>query len=95
MPDADALLEGIDVDVNALLARRVENARRSEDVYNDDGSYRREIVLAVYDEALSARLAAEAPRRSFSVTTELEYQDGAWKIVPTRELLAALSGGLE
>lgn len=94
-PDAAALTAGIEDDVNALLARRVEEARLSEEIYNDDGSYRREVVLGVYDEALAARLAGSAPRRSFALTAELEYQDGAWKIVPTRELLAALSGGME
>lgn len=94
-PDTDALLDGLERDVNALLARRVEEARRSEEVYNDDGSYRREIVLAVYDEALAARLGGEVPRQSFSVTAELEYQDGTWKITPTRALLTALSGGME
>ncbi len=94
-PDADALLDGIDTDVNTLLARRVEDARRSEEIYNDDGSYRREVVLAVYDEALAARLGGEVPQRSFSLTAELEYQDGVWKITPTRALLTALSGGLE
>ena len=95
-PDAAALLDGIDADVTARLARRVEDARRSEEIYNADGSYRREVVLAVYDEALSARLeSSDIPRRSFSLVTELEYRGGAWKILPTRELLSALCGGLE
>lgn len=94
-PDVTKMVEGLDADVNALLAERTEAARLRSEIYNEDGSFRQEVVLAAYNEALGARLSAgEIPMRTETVTICLEYRDPVWKIVPDGMLTAALTGGV-
>ncbi len=92
--DVDALTADMQSDVNALLARRVEEAERASDVYNEDRSYRDEVVRRAWEEALDARLAAA---ERYTAVAEfplgLTYENGAWRVECGAELLRALAGG--
>lgn len=93
-PDLAALTADLQSDVNTLLAERVAAAALSAEVYQEDGSYRDEVVLEAYAAALDARLSAETlPERSFSLTLSLELEDDQWFVVPDAALLSALCGG--
>ena len=93
--DPAALTEGLKTDVNAVLATLVAEARLASDVYNEDGSYKEEVVMKAWDTALSARLdkagdyTAEVP-----LTLHLLYREGQWRIETDEALMRALSGGL-
>lgn len=91
--DVPALMGGIHEDVNARLAKAVENAKYAEDVYNGDGSYKDEVVYAAYLQALKARLIK--PERYYAtvrLTVTMEYRDRAWHIVPDKAMMDALAG---
>lgn len=91
--DVGKLYGGVKEDINALLAQYVEEARLSSDVYNEDGSYRDEVVRRAWEEALSARRErAEEYSAERELTLTLRYADREWRIVPDEALLTALSG---
>lgn len=89
-----ALTDGLDTEIQAELARRVDAAERKEDIYNADNTFRDDVTLAVFSAALSGRLADPAP---YLTTTELEirlrYEDLRWVIEPDEALWTALAGG--
>ncbi|MCC8048785.1 MAG: class A beta-lactamase-related serine hydrolase [Oscillospiraceae bacterium] len=93
--DLSAMLEGLDEDITAALAERVENAALSSDIYDENGDYREEIVMQVYSEALAARCAAaEGSCVTRSLTLTLTYTDGAWRVVADEALVNALFGSI-
>ncbi len=74
-----------------LLALSREQSRNA--VYDEEGNYRPEVASAAYDRALISLL--EEPQvyyRSIGLRVELTLTRDGWKITPTRELFAALSG---
>lgn len=93
--DLSAVLRDVGGDVNEQLAERVREARRAEEVYDENGKYRQELVLSLYREAVRARLSAEGlPMREEELCVHLLYVDSAWLVVPDAALCAALSGGV-
>lgn len=94
--DAQALTAGLTDDVNARLARYVEQAALASEVYNADNSYREEVVLRAWNEALDARLsAADGSLVTTALELELRYADGAWQVLGSEALMRALSGSPE
>lgn len=93
--DVNSLTAGMNADVNTLLAQYVEAAGKASEVYNDDNSYREEVVLRAWNEALDARIA-EAADHIVTVPMELEltYADSAWQVIGSDTLLRAMAGGL-
>ncbi len=92
--DLAALSEGLNEDVNAALAQRVSSARLGSEIYNDDGSYRDEVVSSVWTEVLSARLAhADDYCAVSSLRIDLVYRDGRWLVQADEALMRALAGG--
>lgn len=93
--DPAALCEGLNGDVNAVLATLVSEARLSSEIYKEDGSYREDVVMKAWSTAFSARLErAEDYMTSFPLTLQLIYRNGSWTVQPDEELMKALSGGV-
>lgn len=93
--DPAALTGGLKEDVNAVLATLVAEARLASDVYNEDGSYKDEVVMRAWDTALSARLDRVGDYvTDLPLTLHLLYRDGQWRIETDEALMRALSGGL-
>lgn len=93
--DLPEAMRDLGAEVNDQLAERVREAVRAEEVYDENGQYRQELVLALYREAVEARLSAGSlPEREEDFTIRLRYTDSAWHIVPDAALYAALSGGV-
>lgn len=91
--DIGSLYGGVKEDINVLLAEYVEEARLSSDVYNEDGSYRDEVVRRAWEEALSARRErAQEYSAERELMLTLRYAEREWRIVPDEALLSALSG---
>ena len=89
----DALTAGLAEDIQEILARKVDEARTVDEVYEASGDYLPEVVESAEMEALAGRLSDPTP---YLVTTtlrlELLYEDGRWLILPSEELWNALSG---
>ena len=94
-PDAAALTEGLPEAVESALAVRVDEAGHSSDVYDENGAYREDVVLEVWNGVLSRRLEQAG---DYTVTVTLPVVlllDGHnWRIQCSDELLTALRGGL-
>ena len=93
--DPTALTGGMKEDVNAVLAELVAEARLGSDIYNEDGSYKNEVVMAAWDQALTVRLEHAVDYTvELPLTVHLLYQDGQWRVQTNEELMTALSGGI-
>lgn len=93
--DMTTLTEGLKEEVNAILAVYVEQAASAADIYNDDGSYRDEVVMRAWNEALETRLSRKDDyMTSTLLPLYLSAGDGSWKAAADEALLRALSGGL-
>lgn len=94
--DVTALCAGLREEVNRELEAQVAAARNSGEIYNEDGSYRDEVVMAAWNRALSARLEqAEDYCTTAPLTLTLCYSEGAWRLCTDEALLRALAGGAE
>lgn len=80
--------------VQALLKDKVEKARLSSEVYDENGAYRESVAMEALEQAVGNVLKDASP---YAVTREigvgLRYADGAWRIEPDGALLGALTGG--
>lgn len=77
-----------------LLEQRVASAKDADDVYDENGDYREDLVMQVlYDSAVAA-LAEDAKTVTKHITMSLVYDDGQWWIMPESALLDAISGGI-
>ena len=94
-PDYGAVPPRLHARVQELLAEAVENARLKEDVYDETGAYRPELVLAALETAAGELLDAgvEPYAASKALTVRMNYQDGGWRVLPDGDLSAALTGG--
>jgi len=89
----DAVTRGLDGDVQAILARWVDEARTENEIYDETGGYRQSVVDKAVLEALAVRLAAPEDYRITTVLTlQLLYENGGWVILPEESLWNALSG---
>ena len=98
----DVLIESMDipsVTVNLrersqnLLNQCVSQAEDTTQVYDENGEYRKDIVMdALYDAAKQA-IDEDAVTNRQEVTLNLVYQDGTWRALGEQSVLNAISGG--
>lgn len=90
--DIQGALPQVERRYHELLPLRSES-EAAETVYNDDGSYREEFVLAVLDEAAREVLSQNCDTLSRCVTLTLVYREGRWWVLPQDGLMDILAGG--
>ena len=91
--DLQKLTADLDEEVLALLALWLDNAQHSNELYNEDNTWREDAVLRATDSALRSRL--QTPENYLSttrLTLLLRWEDQRWVIVPDEMLYAVLSG---
>lgn len=89
--DLEKLSENLDTELNAVLARMVEEATLASQVYNEDKSYKSETLQAAFQEVLSARCAQpEQYRSETELDLSLEYRDDKWRLLNGDELSKAM-----
>ena len=89
---AEKLAKGLNAEINAVLARLVEQAALAEDIYDENREFRPGVVSAAFSEALRARL--ESPTdytEETAATIEMRYEKGCWQLKNPEALYAALS----
>lgn len=92
--DLNSLIPDISVKLRADLEELVTNSRK-QDVYNDDETFREDILDKLYHSSVIAIL--ENPDQymaSFDTELEADYYDGSWHILPNNSLALAFSGGI-
>ena len=78
----------------ALLEKRVEEAEKLSDVYDENMQYREDFVLSVLYDAAVAALEEDAGTMTTELTVNMVYQNETWWIIADRNLLDAISGGI-
>lgn len=76
--------------VDALLEARMEAAEDADDIYDESGNFRQELLL----EALEEALTEDAATVTRELSLNLVYQNGQWWVVPDAALIQAISGGV-
>ncbi len=93
--DVPGVLENLQTRAHDLMTQRVETATEMEQLYDETGEFRQDLVELVMGEALAACLAQDAKTVTADVTVELVRRDGTWFAVPDTALFRALAGGLQ
>ena len=76
----------------ALVNQRISSAGTLEELYDEDGRFREELVTQILNEALQQSLTQDAHTVTLEVTVKLVDRDGGWWVVPEQALLQALTG---
>ncbi len=80
-PDYGALVANMESDIQAILVSRVENASRRDEIYNEDDTFRQDLLEKAYDAALNQRIEnGNGYCRTTTVTASLSYSDGIWTL---------------
>lgn len=89
-----AIMDLVGAPVQDKLAKAVEEARLKSEVYNEDGTYREELVHAALDASLDELLADLSPYvYTRDLVIRIENVDGKWLIAADADLIGALTGG--
>lgn len=80
--------------VDALLEARLEAAEDTDDIYDESGNFRQELLDALLLEALEEALREDAATVTREISLNLVYQNGQWWVVPDAALIQAISGGV-
>ena len=75
-----------------LMEAKAAAAEDKTEIYNEDNSYRSELVNQALNDAVTQALGEDAQTVTRDVTLGLIYQDGAWWVVPDQALLQIISG---
>ena len=75
-----------------LPEAKAASAEDKTEIYNEDNSYRSELVNQALNDAVTQALSEDAQTVTRDVTLGLIYQDGAWWVVPDQALLKIISG---
>lgn len=77
----------------ALLVERVEAAEDADSIYDENGDYREDFVLAVLRDVTLAALEEDARMTQRTLSLNLVCKQGQWWVVADQALLSAVSGG--
>ncbi len=77
-----------------LLEQRVAQAQDVEQIYDENGNYREDFVLAVLRDAVVQVLSGDHTVLRREITLNLIYEDGQWWVLGDQALLEAISGGI-
>ncbi len=94
-PDLNAITERIGALAPGILQQRIESAEDVSEIYDETNSYRQELTDWVLLEATCRALAEPVTPKEQTLSLQLVYDGGQWKVRPDQALLELLSGGLE
>ncbi len=87
------LMEGVNKEIQDLLAIRVDQTEDLREIYTAEGDFRDDVVRQALSQTVEQRL--EKPEKyivSVPVTVHLTYQDNRWQVEPEESLWQVLSG---
>ena len=90
--DVSGVTAAVPQRAKALLEAKAAAAEDKTEIYNEDNSYRNELVDQALNDAVTQALSEDAQTVTRDVTLGLIYQDGAWWVVPDQALLQIISG---
>ena len=93
--DVSGMMANLQGRAHTLLTQRVEAATDMDELYDETGEFRQDLVDQVLKAAMTQCIMEDARRVTADVTVQLVNRDGRWWIIPDGALVTALSGGLE
>lgn len=90
--DVDDVVEKIGTLAMERMQERVAAASDMSELYGNDGQYRPELVDDVLQQAALKTLMCDLPTVTTGITLHLTQSGEAWKVIPDRALVNALSG---
>ncbi len=90
-----SITEHLQAYAHDLMTQRVEAATEMEELYDETGEFREDLVNQVLQEALEAGIRQDLTVGTGTVTVQLIQRDGQWFAVADETLMTALSGGLK
>ena len=97
-PELSDFAEGMNEQVNSALSERAEAASRPEEIYNEDRSFKTEILNEIYSDLFNSRLSGEKKTESREFSMKLNYSKKIWHIenpVELREGFLSWSEGID
>lgn len=93
--DVISLTDALQERSRTLLEKRIEEADRMEDIYDENNDFRQDFVDAVVAEAAAAAVKQDAKYLEKDLTVSLAYTNGQWWVLADEALIQVLSGGME
>lgn len=90
--DIQGIMSGLNQRTNELLKKRVAEAERPADVYDEEFNLREDVVMDVLLEAVEEALRENPQTVREVVTVSLVQQDGQWWVLADSALLGMISG---
>ena len=90
--DVDDVVEKIGTLAVKRMQERAAAASDMSELYGDNGQYRPELVDDVLQKAALETLMCDLPTVTTGITLHLTQSGEAWKVIPDRALINALSG---
>lgn len=88
--DTASLYNGLQENAQAVLQREVENAKYSADVYDEDYTYKYEVLEKATVEAYYQALE-NAQSKNVNVELKFKYEDKKWNVLNIEDVYSALS----
>ena len=90
--DVESVTRKLSERTQALVNQKIASAEELDEVYDEEGHFREELVTQILEDALRQSLEQDAQQMALEVTVKLVNRDGSWWVVPDQALLQAVSG---
>lgn len=92
--DFDSMTENLRTRFQALLEQRIANAQHTAEIYDENNNYREDMVMELLYQAAEECLREDADMVTVEIVVKLTYEQGQWWVLPEKELLKAITGGI-
>ena len=90
--DIPALLDSLENRVQTLLEQKMDSAKGSDLLFDEDGNLKTEEAEDILSDALLLALGRQMPLQAQAVTLSLVFEQGSWWVLPEADALSILSG---
>ena len=92
--DLDSVTDPLKELVRKLIEERIATAEEMEQIYDENNDFKETFVMNALEDAVKESLSGTISTKSFDITVSLVWRDDQWWILPSGDLLSALSGGM-
>lgn len=92
--DFDSITENLRTRFQTLLEQRIAKAQSTSEIYDENNNYREDMVMELLYQAAQECLREDADMVTEEIVVKLTYEQGQWWIIPEKELLTAITGGI-
>ena len=92
--DIPTLLDSLENRVQTLLEQKMDSAKGSDLLFDEDGNLKTEEAEEILSDALLLALGRQMPLQEQAVTLSLVFEQGSWWVLPEADALSNLSGSL-